>query len=291
MCLVDPGIKKPVCVRYVDLNNANDACSIMSNSEVWNLDSDEYRDMSGYDIVKSRHLLRCIKNKKYRHALKHLSKQRKKTAVHHDVVSYCTTVANHFDVLVKEHMHRQRSKARRVHQKKRQSAIALIADKVVNCTNNGQHNPDSGCRKRTVVIWGDGNFKTPKGCVSVPRKVLAHAVACRALTFATSEHRSSCGCPGCEHGTIEDICKGSRMRRCNSNSLIPNNPCVFSSLQVDRDELATISLARIAHDALINQSRPVQYRNQQSPVSSDAVKRSTRKRGSLSKGKSGNTLP
>lgn len=187
-------------------------------------------------------------------------------------------------------MHRQRSKARRVHHKKRQSAIALIADKVVCYTNKG-HDTNLECQKHNVVIWGDGNFKTPKGCVSVPRKVLAHAIACRTLTFATSEHRSSCACPSCEHGSIEDIRKGSRVRRCNSNTLTPNNPCVFSSLKIDRDELATISLARIAHDALINQSRPVQYRNRHSPVSSDAVKRSTRKRGTLSKGKSGNTLP
>jgi hypothetical protein len=291
LCVVDPGVKKPVCVRYVDLNSANDASDIMANSKVWNLDCDKYRVMSQYDVVKRRHSLRCIKNKKYRYALKDMSKQCKKTAIHNDIVSYCATIAKYLDVLVKEHMHRQRSKARRVHQKYRQSAIAIIADKIVSCTKSGKDTSNLDCRKRTVVIWGDGNFKTPKGCVSVPRKILAHAVACRALTFATSEHRSSCGCPGCEHGVIEDICKGSRVRRCNSNSLTPNNPCVFSSLQVDRDELATISLARIAYDALINQSRPVQYRNQQSPVSLDAVKRSTRKRGTLSKGLGGNVQP
>ena len=99
-----------------------------------------------------------------------------------------------------------------------------------------------------------------------------------------SEHRTSCACPGCESGAMEDVHKGSRMRSCNSSYLIPDSQCVFSTLVVDRDELATISLARVAYDALVNQSRPVQFRNRQRPVSADIVQRSTRK-STLSKGK------
>lgn len=278
--LVDPGVKNPVTVRYVGLEHADDVNKIIHNSDTWCISSDEYRTLSAYDVVKNRHVLRCRKNKKYQRALRALTKERKKTAIHGDVLSYCCTVASHFVVFQKEMMHRQRSKSRRLHQKKRQSAIAQIADKIVSSTHLQSYTPykkKGEKQKRVIVIWGDGTYQTPKGCISVPRKVLAHAVSCKTLTFATSEYRSSCACPICEDGTMEDTCKGSRMRRCNSNSLTPNNPCIFSTSPIDRDNLATISMARISYDALVLQSRPVQYRNRRSPVSPDAVKRSARK--------------
>ena len=274
---VDPGVKKPVSIRHVNLENASDASLIKDNSEVWELTSDEYRNTSGYDIVRNRHQVRCYKNKRYRAALSDLRQCHKKTSIPECIANYSSIVAQHISVLIKETLHRQRAKAKRVHQKKLQSALARVGDKIAKHTskdNNTTH----------VVIYGDGHFKTPKKGVSVPWKKLAHNVACKALTFATSEHRTSCACPGCESGAMEDVHKGSRMRRCNSSYLIPASQCVFSTLVVDRDELATISLARVAYDALVNQSRPVPFRNRQRPVSADIVQRSTRK-STLSKGK------
>lgn len=282
---VDPGVKKPVSVRNVSLDKADSAQDIKDNSTTWELTSDEYRKMSGYDIVRNRHQLRCYKNKKYLTALRDLRQCIKKTSVLTRIVEYGKCIATHFPVLVKEKLHRQRAKAKRVHQKQFQSALAIVGNKITGKTREHKYVAVGTPKQKRVVFYGDGHFKTPRGCVSVPWKKLAHNVACKALTFATSEHRTSCACPNCECGTMEDIHKGSRMRSCNSSNLMSDSKCVFSSLVVDRDELATISLARIAHDALIEQSRPKQFRNRQRPVSDDAVQRSSRKKGTLSKGK------
>jgi len=280
LSVVDVGVKKPVCVRYVDLDKAGDATTIKDNSSVWELTASQYRNMSGYDIVRERDQLRRYHNKKYREALAEICQLPKKSSQPGAITAYSAIVAKHLGVLLKEKLHRQRAKARRVHQKKLQSALDRIGDMIA------RYGKEDG--KKRVVIYGDGHFKPPKKGISVPWKKIAHNVACKSLTFATSEHRSSCGCPACEEGEMKDIQKGSRMRRCsnnNTNSLIPDSSCcVFSTLTIDRDQVATISLGRIGHDALLHQTRPKQFCNRQRPVSEDAVQRSSRnKRRALSK--------
>ena len=270
---VDPGAKKPVCVRCTPVEHSGDATSILNNSTVWDVTSQEYRKMAGYDISRRRDRLRRQKNKRYRIALKDMRKYRKKSAVPATIVNQAIKVGEHLKVFLKEKLHRQRSKVRRVHQKKRQSTLARIGSWIAQGCRSRRTSPSSSVSKcsryvpkrKRVVFYGDGHFRPPKGCVAMPWKKLAHAVSCRALTFATSEHRTSCACPGCTNGHMQDVEKGSRIRRCDSSPLTPDNPCIFSTRSIDRDEVATISMTLVANRALLSHSRPQQfcYRQQQ----------------------------
>ena len=261
LVVIDPGCKSVVCVRESCFDRISTAESILETSDVWDIDSDKYRKMSGYDLQKKRDQMRRKGIHKYRDALDALRVHRNRSAQSETLIGYCTAFARHLKFLMREKCRTQRKKARWVSGVKQQRALANIADFIsggAKKTEQGKLQKVKSTEKR-IIFFGDGTYRTPKKCVSVPRKSLVHQLATRSIVFVVDEYRTSKACPACLDGIMEDVSGERRMRSCSSTCLNGRAGCSFATRMINRDEVATVSQTIVAKAALSSCKRPQQF--------------------------------
>jgi len=248
--LVDPGLNKPVAVRQLKLSDADDAVNIDEKSTTWSVTAKEYYQQTKVDSFTRREKQRRSSRSLYRSTLDSLRHTTKKTAQLESFHAYAGVVLRDIKVLRRELCSRYRRVSRYLQQKNKNRFLDKLADRL---TKPREENVTP------VVFFGDGTFRSRLGTRAVPRKEIVQRCSHRAITFVLSEYNSSKCCPvtGCD-GKMKDVPETHRIRHCTSVSTA-ESPCAFTTKRIDRDDCATISLARCAYDALRYNQRPSQF--------------------------------
>jgi len=246
---IDPGCSSVVSVREASLSDCGDPNNIIENSKTWDLLGSEYSQISGRNSGQLRENRRRRKCMAYRRALGKFKNILRKTSRVDSIVKYCRVVAETLKDLYRE-KNRVSRRVFRMYQSRKQRSII---DKLSNKIAFGK------TKKKNVVLFGNGSFKSKKGHASCPRKDLVRSLASRCLVGMLDEFKTSKMCPGGCNSEMKDDTEENRMRRCTID--LNETPCCLSSgnhnFVCDRDRSATINFCRIAYDSLLLKKWPV----------------------------------
>ena len=146
---------------------------------------EEYRVRSLQLLGQSKEALRR-NNTEYGAALEGLP--RRKTADLPEFEAYCSSYAEHEDVIWTEVLHVARKHHRFKHFSAVQSAVEAVAEKIA---------PMRDKWKRRLVFFGAASFAAARGAAPAPCKKIVRALCIKAAVIMTPEAWTSQTCPGC----------------------------------------------------------------------------------------------
>ena len=284
---VDPGLRKPVQWSTVG-SDAN----LVDSPEIatfGNIDESTWLRQSGRADRTAWEERRRVHNRAYADSLDKFSGVLRRTSDVAAFSEYIKVCAETLSDRVAELCHRRRSLRSWLSQRRSQSYLSRVANRLANITPNrnktSSHSlhgtllspeerqqlrdrirarrKEKDTSRPTVVFFGDGEFShAMRGHVSIPKKSILHVLGTRVPTILIDEYNTSskcvCGQP-LRNATNEPACRVRVHQDGGDCHALRCGIC-------DRDELATLNIAQASLSALAQRPWPSHLLRRSLPV-------------------------